>query len=585
MDRRELLGLGVSMGALASTRRLAAEGARGTQSAQPPPQAATTTAAANAYSRCFEPLDRYVAQYMSAMNIPGMTLGLADANGVQLVRDYGVEDLELGRPLSAGRLFQIGSISKSFVAVCLMQLRDEGRFDPHRPISEYFPWVRYDGFDRPITSHDLMTHAAALPDGPTFPADPALRYRSTAPAGSFFHYCNMGWAVMGFLVEKLDGRPLALSLRERVFKPLGMDASEGAINLDNVSRIAMSYQPERNDRPLPRSGALVQGAPIVYTEGAGCIASTAHDMARYVQMIVNRGAAGGKRLMSPEGFALFTHRHIAADEFGEGASYGYGLATDMLDGHVRLSHTGGMVSFSSALQVDVDAGVGAFASINAMQGGRPSDVVEHALRLMRACKENAPLPKFPPDSSPLEIEDAADYAGTYAAGDGHTLQVIADGDRLYLEHRDERVPMEAFDDSDNAFIVLHEDFALYPLVFARGGSHGKGPVIEVGWGERWYAGSAYQGARDFPVPAEWSRYTGHYRSEDPWIGSIRIVARRGRLWFNGITPLEPASNGRYYLRDEPTSPEWVSFTEIVNGGAMLLCYSGYVLQRVEGPRA
>jgi CubicO group peptidase (beta-lactamase class C family) len=573
MDRRELLQLGISIGTLATTSRVA--------SAAASPAGAVTPATSGPYTRCFEPLDRYVAQYMSAMNIPGMTLALADANGVQLVRDYGVEDLELRRPLPTGRLFQIGSISKSFVAVCLMQLRDEGRFDPQRPINEYFPWVRYDGFDRPITSHDLMTHAAAMPDGPTFPADPAFRYRSTAPAGAFFHYCNMGWAVMGFLVEKLDGRPLAVSLRERVFKPLGMDASEGAINLDNVSRIAMSYQPERNDRPLPRSGALVQGAPIVYTEGAGCIASTAHDMGQYARMIINRGAVDGKRLMSPEGFALFTHRHIAADEFGKGASYGYGLAIDVLDGHTRLSHTGGMVSFSSALQVDIDAGVGAFASINAMQGGRPSDVVEHALRLMRACKENAATPTFPPHSSPLDIQDAADYAGAYTGANDHVLQVIADGDRLYLKHRDARVPMEAFDDSDDAFIVLHEDFAHYPLAFTRASAHGKGPVTEAGWGERWYAGSAYQGASDFPAPAEWSQYTGHYRTEDPWIGSIRIVARRGRLWFNGVTPLEAGADGRFYLRDEPTSPEWVSFNDIVNGSAMVLRYSGYVLQRVE----
>ncbi|MGH8254351.1 MAG: serine hydrolase domain-containing protein, partial [Steroidobacteraceae bacterium] len=524
MDRRELLGLGASLGALAATRAVAAN-TDAAPAAALKPAAAPASASAAAYSRCFEQLDQYVEQYMAAMNIPGMTLGLADANGVQRVRDYGVEDLERRTPLATGRLFQIGSISKSFVAVCLMQLRDEGRFDPHRPINEYFPWVRYDGVGRAITGHDLMTHAAALPDGPTFPADPVLRYRSTAPAGSFFHYCNMGWAVLGFLVEKFDNRPLADSLHERIFKPLGMDSSEGAINLDNVSRIAMSYQPERNDRPLPRGGALVQGAPIVYTEGAGCIASTAHDMGKYLQMIINRGAVGGKRLMSPESFVLYTYRHIAADEFGDGASYGYGLAIDTLDGHTRLSHTGGMVTFSSALQVDADAGVGAFASINAMQGGRPSAVAEHALQMMRACKENAVLPKFPSISSPLEIKHAAEYAGTFTGAGGRTLQVVADGNRLYLQHRDARIPIEASGEDDDSFIVLHEEFAHYPLSFTRSGADGKGPVTEASWGSDWYAAPAYEGTRDFHEPVEWSQYTGHYRTEDPWIGSIRVVSR------------------------------------------------------------
>ena len=141
-----------------------------------------------------------------------MTLCLADANGVQRVRDYGVEDLERRTPLTTGRLFQIGSISKSFVAVCLMQLRDEGRFDPQQPMQRILPWVRYDGFDKPITCHDLMTHSAALSRWPTF--RPIRRF-AIAPRlrRHVLHYCDMGWAMMGFLVEKLDGRPLAVKLR------------------------------------------------------------------------------------------------------------------------------------------------------------------------------------------------------------------------------------------------------------------------------------------------------------------------------------------------------------------------------------
>ena len=147
MDRRELLGFGVALGALGSATRVTAG------NANPPPT--------GRYARCFEQLDRYVAQYMPEMNIPALTRGLADASGVQRVCDYGLEDLARRRPLEHGRLFHIGSISKSFLALCLMQLRDEGRFDPHRPVSECVPWFRVDGYDQPITCHDLMTHSAA----------------------------------------------------------------------------------------------------------------------------------------------------------------------------------------------------------------------------------------------------------------------------------------------------------------------------------------------------------------------------------------------------------------------------------------
>lgn len=575
MDRRELLGLGLSIGALATTSRVSGAAANA-DAAKPAPS--------GPYARCFESLDEYVAQHMTEMNIPGMTLCLADENGVQRVRDYGLEDLERRIPLATGKLFQIGSISKSFLALCLMQLRDEGKFEPHRPISEYLPWSRFDGFDKPITAHDLMTHSAALPDGPMFPADPALRFRATAAAGSFFHYCNMGWATLGYFVEQIDNRPLAESFRERIFKPLGMDAAEGAINLDILPRVAKSYQPRCTDRPFPRRGALVEGAPIVYSAGDGCIVATAHDMGKYVRLLINRGeingdGSSGGRLVSPAGFVLFTHPHMAADEFGPGSSYGYGLAIDQLDGHTRLSHTGGMISFSSALQVDTDAGVGAFASINAIQGGRPSDVVEYALRLMRACREGAALPKSPAPTPEFKVNRAGDYAGVYTGTNGQPLQIIADGDRLYLLHRNTRVPLEPAEDSESAFIVQHEDYAHYALLFTRGGTDGKGPVMEAGWGDQWYAAPAYKGPREFQAPAEWSRYTGHYRTEDAWIGSIRIALRRGRLWYNGVTPLEPAADGRFYLRDEPTNPEWIGFSDVVNGEPMVLHYSGYVLQR------
>jgi D-alanyl-D-alanine carboxypeptidase len=571
MDRRELLGLGVSIGAVAATARVVAGDRQ--------------TAASGPYSRCYEPLDQYVAQYMHDMNAPGLTLALADADGVQRVCAYGVEDLERRTPLRADRLFQLGSISKSFVALCLLQLRDAGRFELHRPISEYLPWLRYDGFDRPITAHDLMTHSAALPDGPLFPADPAFRYRATAAPGSFFHYCNMGWSALGIFLEMIDGQPLAAVLRKRIFTPLGMAQTEGALSLDLAERMATSYQPLCTDRPYPRQGALVQAALIASTQAAGCIASTAGDMGRYLQLLINRGALkrgehAEQRIVSATGFELFTHPHIAADEFGPGSSYGYALAVDQLDGHTRLKHTGGMVSFASALQIDVDAGVGAFASINAMQGYRPSPVAEFALRLMRACRESAPLPPLPAAMPAIKIAGASDYAGIYTGAAGRQLKISAEGDRLYLEHRGARVPIESVIDPDNAFIVQHENYAHYALLFTRSGADGKGPVLEAGWGEDWYAAPAYQGPREFSVPPAWTACTGHYRSDDPWIGSVRVVQRRGKLWMNGVTPLEPVGDNRFYLRDEPASPECLSFSDLANGRAMLLHFSGNVLARV-----
>jgi CubicO group peptidase (beta-lactamase class C family) len=566
LNRREMLGLGINVAlttaagvALVSETRADAQGR---------------------YASAFALLDRYVEQYLRDMNAPGLTLSLADASGVQRVCAYGVDDIARHVPLNADELFHIGSITKSFLALCLLQLRDEGKLDLHRPIDDYLPWLRFDAATRPLSAHDLLTHSAALPDGPLFPTDPAFRYRATAAPGTYFHYCNMGYEALGLLLAQLDGRPLAASFRARILGPLGMTATEPVITLDVLERIATSYQITYNDRPYPRMGRLAPSPAIAVSAASGCIASTARDMGAYVTMLINRGAIPGGRIVSPGAFDDFAHPHMAAEHFGPGASYGYGIAVDRLDGHARLRHTGGMVSFASALEVDRDAGVGVFASINAMQGYRPRPVAEYALRLMRACREGSALPEVPARDASLRVAAAADYAGRYTGAGGRTLTIVAEGDGLFLIHKGTRVPLEPSLEPEDAFTALHPDYALYEILFSRAGKDGKGPIVEAGWGEDWFVSAGYTGPREFHVPAEWSRYPGHYRNEDPWVGSARIALRRGKLWLNGVVPLEAAADGRFYLRDEPDSPEWVGFSDFVNGSAMRMRLSGADLARV-----
>ena len=199
MNRRELLGLGVKLGVLASATGL--------------PLQETRAASASRYSAAFTLLDRYVEQYLRDMNAPGLTLVLADESGIQRVCAYGMEDLERRIPLNPDRLFHIGSISKSFLGLCLVQLQEEGKLDFHKPIRDYLPWLRFDDANtpdaKPITTHHLLTHGGALPDGALFPPDPSFRHRATAAPGTFFHYCNMGYEALGLLLAHLDGGSVA----------------------------------------------------------------------------------------------------------------------------------------------------------------------------------------------------------------------------------------------------------------------------------------------------------------------------------------------------------------------------------------
>lgn len=534
------------------------------------------------YRSVFTELDKFVEQYMRNMNAPGLTFVMADRDGVQRVATYGFSDPETKVSVKPDELFQIGSISKSFVANCLLQLRQEGKLDLHKPITEYLPWFRIDSSFPPITTHHLLTHTSQLPGIPSpFLSDPSQKHRAADPPGKYFHYNNMAFVVLGHLTWTLDGRPLPEVIRKRVFEPLGMTHSEPVITLDTRPHTAKNYAVFQNDRPYPRYGRLSEAPSIVLTDGSGCVSSTPGDMGLYIQMIANKGKGAHATLFSPESFELFSTPHIKAEEFGPTASYGYGIAVDTLEDHKILRHTGGMVSFASALQVDIDAGVGAFASINAMQGYRPNPVAQFAMQLMRAVGEKKSMPAPPKLRVPTTVDNATEYAGAFKSEDGRQLEFAADGDALYLVHNGKRVRLEGGDDSFNSG---PGDFERFSFTFGRADAKDpKSAVVEVSWGGDWYTNSKYSGPRKFDYPAAWNEYVGHYRNENPWIGSTRVVIRKGKLMLDGAVPLEPGDDGVFHLRDEEHNPEWVKFGESVNGKVMRLKFSGEDFWRVMAP--
>src|SRR5437868_5359062 len=88
----------------------------------------------------FEQLDAYVARAMRDNHVPGLSLALTDRNGLLYAKTYGYADTKLQKPVTRDTEFEIGSISKSFTAISLLQLAESGKFDPHQPITKYLPW-------------------------------------------------------------------------------------------------------------------------------------------------------------------------------------------------------------------------------------------------------------------------------------------------------------------------------------------------------------------------------------------------------------------------------------------------------------
>jgi D-alanyl-D-alanine carboxypeptidase len=405
-------------------------------------------------------LDNFIARYMKAMNAPGMTLALARREGAARIATFGFSDRESREAVTPDHLFQVGSITKSFVALTCLQLHDEGKLDFDRPILEYLPWLPIVAKQGTITPHHLLTHTSGLPNAlGLLMSDPGTRYIQANRPGEHFHYCNLGYCILGHLIASLDQRPWAESVRRRIFQPLGMKASSAVIGGETQRRMARSYLPKFDDRLNPRLGEIAPTGYLIFDNAAGSVTSTPADMALYMEMLMK----GGAGVVSKESFARFIKPYIEAPELGPTSKYGYGIGVDHLDGHVILRHTGGMASFMSSITVDLDSGVGAFASINAMLGYRPVPVTQFAVQLMNA--ESKTAPTAPDINDPRVVKNASDFTGAFETAAGGKLRVVADGSALFIAAGDQKIPLESL--GGDAFLADEYSYRRFPLVFGR----------------------------------------------------------------------------------------------------------------------
>jgi D-alanyl-D-alanine carboxypeptidase len=533
-------------------------------------------------------LEGYVKAYLEAMNGPGLALCTADKRGPLQVSAFGYADLSAKLPLTTSHLAAIGSLGKSFLALAILQLNEAGKVELQAPIRHYLPWLEMEADHGEILVHHLLTHSSGMPaNAAVFPTCTSMRPCQAFAPGTKFHYCNWGFEVLGQLITHVEGRSWPKVLQDRILRPLGMHDSSATITGDVLSRLPQSYVPLYNDRPYPRRGPIVPAQHLTIATAAGAIAASPADMGRYMQMILNHGAMPEGRLISQSSFELLVTPHIPAPMFGPSAGYGYGIAIDLLDGRRRLKHTGGTASAMSAMQIDIDAGFAAFASINAQLGYRPEPVVEYALRLphARATQQTDPLP--PPFDAIEKISVPEAFVGSYRSPRGKEIKVRRSRTgSLELGANDTVGALQPT--GRDAFIALHPDFTLFPVLFNRDASAlsdlasptSDTKITDLAYGPDIYQSTAIDHFADSPPSQELEPYVGVYYTENPWYDTARIVQRQGRLWLSGDTVLIHTGKHRFRVGADPSTPEYLEFSCIAEGQAQALVLGNAVLRRL-----
>lgn len=532
----------------------------------------------------FAALDAYIARKMEYGSIPGLALGITDRGRVVGCRYYGYANIDAKTAPGPETLFEIGSISKSFASVVVLQLAEEGALDIHRPVDEYLPWFEARWKGERFTLHHLMSHTAGLPVGAevtpeAVPEAWAVRDMELGcTPGQCFHYSNIGYKIVGLVIEAITGQSCADEILNRILRPLGMSRSHAVIHQGLRQFLARPYEPSPDDRPVGK-GTRMMPAPWLESDSAdGSISSTPEDMAAYMRMLLNKGAYSGGRLLSEESFGRLTAPLIRPAGSSPQEYYAYGLGVEVQDGRKILAHTGGMVGYVSAMRLDLGAGIGTIVLTNGTTD--VSDVAKYALKVFVGVQLGNENPSM---EMPYQLseDEASQYVGDYTSGSG-VIEIRSDTiGGLLVSHASRHGALRP--QEKDVFSCDLVGLDLFLLRFGREDER----VVELCYGGDLYVRGAVLDSRTPQNSDDLRSFCGHYRSCNPWLTNFRVLVRKGVLKM--VLPsgeerdLVTLGNGWFRIGEEETSPERVVFGAIIDGKTQTANLMGQAYARTRTP--
>ncbi len=346
-------------------------------------------------------LDTYVAASMKAFEVPGMAVAIVKDGKIVVAKGYGVRKLGNPTPVDEFTLFGIGSNTKAFTTAALATLVDEGKLAWDDPVYQRLPgFVMYDPYvSHEMTIRDLLTHRSGMGLGEgdllfwphsTYTRDEIIyKLRFMKPASSFrshYAYDNLLYMTAGQIIPAVTGTSWDDYIRQRIFAPLGMTHSTVT---NKAFRPGDDYS-----SPHSRVDGKLQPLPLEDLDNAGpagSINSCAADMAKWVQLQLNRGKFIGSdaRLFSEQrSWEMWTPQTILpigdpppplAGLKPNFADYALGWGLRDYHGRKLVGHTGGVAGFVSRVMLVPEENLGVVVLTNAEEGGAFDSILYHVL--------------------------------------------------------------------------------------------------------------------------------------------------------------------------------------------------------------
>lgn len=398
-----------------------------------PAHAQAEVKAREPYEEAVRGLESWVAGEVKEKGLPALSVALIDDQEIVWASGFGLADPWSRTPASAETVYRVGSVSKLFTDLAVMQLVERGLLDLDVPVKRYLTeFSPRDPSKTPITLRHLLAHRSGLvrepPVGHYF--DPVRRTLAETvkslnttelvyPPGSRTKYSNAGIAVAGRVLEQVRNEPFAAYLQRAVIDPLGLKWTGFEPSPALEGRLAKGTMWTYDGRTFPAPTFELGTVP------ATNLASTVLDLGRFVSALF----AGGRGIVKPETLEEMLRPQFA--EAGGTPGFGLGFALSSLDGHRRVGHDGAIYGFATELAVLPDEKLGAVVIASRdYANGVARRIADSALRLMLAAEAKQPLPALE-TTAPVPGDLARRAEGHYAKGKT-AADLVALGDKLFM---------------------------------------------------------------------------------------------------------------------------------------------------------
>jgi CubicO group peptidase (beta-lactamase class C family) len=369
-------------------------------------------------------------------DIAGTSVLVMKDGQVLFEKGYGFSNAKDKKPVDPNAtIFRLASISKLFTWVSVMQLAEQGKVDIDADVNRYLDFQIRPAFDHPVTLRNLMTHTGGFEEKlaniivldakkqPTLRDD--LKNNQPMrlfPPGAVPAYSNYGVGLASYIVQRVSGEPFEKYVQEHVFAPLGMKQSSfyQPIQKELAGFVSEGYRDDTTKKPV--------GFEMLNPVGAGGLSSSAADMGRFGQALLNGGELDGQRILKPETLAaMWTPQFRASEQL---PPICMGFYQDWRNGLRWIGHEGDLIAFHSLFFVEPAQKIVLFVSYNSAGGGnrsRPELINAFSDRYFPGAPAATPLKNWP--------SEMRDIAGTYQStrrADSTKLRLLALGGQTHV---------------------------------------------------------------------------------------------------------------------------------------------------------